>query len=139
MVSEDLMPLQPANRTPLRPLLTQCRADGETLLKLYASREPDGFVTSYLRWRDGCVAVLRDLDSRLPRRTPQESETARFLSVANLWCATKCPDRFSPARCALFGEKPRAERCFWDLDNAVKQIDEILVRNPIVLRTGETQ
>lgn len=140
-VSEDVMPspLAPlANRMPLRPLLSQCRTDGETLMKLYASREPDQFVTSYLRWRDGCVAVLRDLDSRLPQITAEESETRRFLSVANFWCTTRCPDTLSAGNCALFREKPRAERCFWDLDNAVKQVDDILVRNPSALQTGNS-
>jgi hypothetical protein len=133
------LPRPPANRTVLQPLLSQCRADGETLMKLYGSRETEQFVTSYLRWRDGCVAVLRDLDSRLPQSTIEESETARFLSVANFWCATKCPGTLSAGSCALFREKPRAERCSWDLDNAVKQVDDVLIRNPSALQIRETQ
>ena len=126
------------HRTPLRPLLEQCRADGETLRKLYDSRADDQFITSYLRWRDGCVAVLRDLDQRLPQTTAQASETVRFLSVANLWCATRCPDALSPGNCALFREEPRAERCFWDLDKAIRQVGGVLVRNPSVLQTRES-
>jgi len=134
-------PLSPSSgkQAPLRPRLAQCRADGETLAKLYGSAEAAEFVTSYLRWRDGCVAVLRDLDVRLPQSTPRTSETARFLSVANFWCATKCPEGLSAGNCALFREKPRAERCFWDLDNAVKRIDDILVRNPSALQTRGSQ
>lgn len=128
-----------ANRAPLRPLLEQCRAGGEALKTLYGSREPDQFVSSYLRWRDGCVAVLRDLDERLPQSAPKGSETVRFLSVANFWCATKCPDALSAGNCALFRETSRAERCFWDLDSAVKQVDDVLVRNPPALQAREPQ
>jgi hypothetical protein len=133
------LPPRSGKQAPLRPRLAQCRADGETLAKLYGSAEAAGFVTSYLRWRDGCVAVLRDLDVRLPQSTPRASETARFLSVANFWCATKCPDGLSAGNCALFRETPRGERCFWDLDNAVKRIDDILVRNPSALQTRGAQ
>jgi hypothetical protein len=138
-VAEDTAPSSApsVSRAPLRPLLDQCRADGETLVNLYGSRAPDQFVTSYLRWRDGCVAVLRDLDERLPQTAPRATETVRFLSVANFWCATKCPDALSAGNCALFGEKPRAERCSWDLDNAVKHIDDVLVRNPSALQARE--
>ena len=115
----------------------QCRADGETLAKLYGPGASDDFVTSYLRWRDGCVAVLRDLDERLPQRTAESSETVRFLSVANLWCATACPATLSEGNCALFREQPRAERCFWDLDKALRQVDDVLVRNPAALQGRE--
>lgn len=128
-----------AHQVPLRPLLAQCRTDGETLAKLYAAEASDEFVTSYLRWRDGCVAVLRDLDERLPPRTAQASETARFLAVANLWCTTTCPESLSAGNCALFREEPRAERCFWDLDKAVRQLDEIVVRNPSALLNRESR
>lgn len=138
-VVAEVAPAPSANRGPLRPLLEQCRADGETLLNLYDSGESVEFVSSYVRWRNGCVAVLRDLDERLPRVPPHESETVRFLSVANVWCATKCPDSLSAGNCALFREKPRAERCFWDLDNAVKQVAGILVRNPSLLERREPQ
>lgn len=142
-VSEDVAPIprppRLGDRMPLRPLLAQCRADGETLAKLYGSRAPEQFVSSYLRWRDGCVAVLRDLDERLPQTTARATETVRFLSVANFWCATKCPDTLSAGNCALFRATPRAERCFWDLDKAVGQIDDVLVRNPSALRAGESQ
>jgi len=133
-------PLSPpsVHRIPLRPLLAECRADGQTLRKLYGSRPGDEFVASYLRWRDGCVAVLRDLDERLPQTTPQASETRRFLSVANFWCATTCPDALSSGNCALFREKPRAERCVWDLDRAVREVDDVLVRNPSALQTPES-
>ena len=127
-----------SHRTPLRPFLAQCRADGETLRKLYDSRAGDQFIASYLRWRDGCAAVLRDLDQRLPQTAAQASETVRFLSVANFWCATTCPDALSAGNCALFREEPRAERCFWDLDKAIRQVDDVLVRNPSALRTGES-
>jgi hypothetical protein len=134
------VPLSPfsTHRTPLRPLLAQCRADGETLRKLYDSRASDQFIASYLRWRDGCVAVLRDLDQRLPQTTAQASETVRFLSIANFWCATTCPDALSAGNCALFREAPRVERCFWDLDKAIRQVDDVLVRNPSALRTRES-
>jgi len=132
------LPPSSAHRMPLRPLLTQCRTDGETLRKLYDSREPDQFVASYLRWRDGCVAVLRELDERLRPTTAQASETVRFLSVANFWCATTCPDELSAGNCALFREKPRAERCFWDLDKAIRQVDDVLVRNPFAPQTRES-
>jgi|GEM_PF-4173086 len=128
----------PTHRPPLRPLLAQCRADGETLRKLYDPRAPDQFIASYLRWRDGCVAVLRDLDQRLPQTSAQASETVRFLSVANFWCATTCPDALSAGNCALFREEPRAERCFWDLGKAVRQVDDVLVRNPSALQTRES-
>lgn len=121
-------PRPAASRTSLRPVLAQCRTDGETLLHLYGSPPPEHFVSSYLRWRDGCVAVLRDLDERLPA-TRHPSETARFLAVASSWCATQCPAALSPGRCGLFRETPRAERCFWDLDKAVKHIDDVLLRN----------
>jgi hypothetical protein len=133
-------PLLPrsAHQTPLRPLLEQCRADGEALRKLYDRDAPDRFVASYLRWRDGCVAVLRDLDQRLPRTTAEASETVRFLSVANFWCAATCPDALSAGNCALFREEPRGERCFWDLAKAVRQVDDILVRNPSAPRTRES-
>ena len=130
----DLPSPRPASRAPLRPLLEECRKDGQTLMPLYGSQEPDRFVTAYLAWRDGCVSALRDLDSRLPQRKSPENETTRFLSVANYWCTTKCPDTLSAGNCALFRETPRAERCSWDLDNAVKQVDDILIRNPSVLR-----
>jgi hypothetical protein len=131
--------LPSGRRAPLRPLLTQCRADGQTLRKLYGSRPADEFVTSYLRWRDGCVAVLRDLDERLPRTTPQASEAVRFLSAANFWCATTCPDALSAGKCALFGETPRAERCLWDLHRAIEEVDDVLVRNPSALQTRESR
>jgi hypothetical protein len=127
-----------AHRIPLRPLLEQCRADGEALRKLYDSRVSDQFVASYLRWRDGCVAVLRDLDEQLPPMTAQASETVRFLSAANFWCATTCPEALSAGNCALFREEPRAERCFWDLAKAVRQVDDVLVRNSSVLQTRES-
>ena len=126
-----------AYQTPLRPLLAQCRADGATLRKLFGSGDSDDFVTSYLRWRDGCVAVLRDLDERLSP-TAQKSETVRFLSVANFWCATTCPDTLSAGNCALFREEPRSQRCFWDLDKAVRQIDDVLVRHPATLQTRKS-
>jgi hypothetical protein len=100
---------------------------------------PDDFVTSYVRWRDGCVAVLREFDTPVPQRTRQGRETVKFLSAANSWCATTCPTTLSPGNCALFRETPRAERCFWDLENAVRQIDDIVVRNPSVLRMQEFQ
>jgi hypothetical protein len=129
-------PSGPISRTPLRPLLEECRDDGKVLMTLYDSDEPDRFVKAYIEWRDGCVAVLRDLDSRLPQRLSPVNETVRFLSIANFWCATKCPSSLSPANCALFTENPRAERCSWDLDKAVKQVDDILIRNAAVLRTG---
>jgi hypothetical protein len=134
------VPLSPfsTQRTPLRPLLAQCRADGETLRKLYDARADAQFIASYLRWRDGCVAVLRDLDQRLPQTSPQASETVRFLSVANFWCATTCPDGLSAGNCALFREEPRAERCFWDLDKAIRQVDDVLVRNPSAPRNRES-
>lgn len=141
VVSENVGPApvpRPATRTPLRPLLEQCRNDGKTLATLYASQKASQFVTAYLRWRDGCVAVLRDLDNRLPQGgKSQESETIRFLSIANFWCATKCPDTLSAGNCALFQENPRAERCSWDLDRAVKQVDDILIRNPVALQTRD--
>jgi hypothetical protein len=136
-VVAEVAQAQSASRRSLRPLLEQCRADGETLSKLYDSREPGEFVSSYLRWRDGCAAALRDLDERLPRVPPDATETVRFLSVANVWCATKCPGALSAGSCALFRETPRAERCFWDLDNAVKQVAGILVRNPSALESRE--
>ncbi|HKO59259.1 MAG TPA: hypothetical protein VJ276_25560 [Thermoanaerobaculia bacterium] len=121
----------------LRPFLAQCRADGETLRKLYGSRTADEFVTSYVRWRDGCVAVLRDLDERLPLAKAEETETVRFLTVANFWCATTCPPSLSAGNCALFRENPRAERCFWDLDKAVRHVDDVLVRNAAALQSAE--
>ncbi|HET7433497.1 MAG TPA: hypothetical protein VFN10_02155 [Thermoanaerobaculia bacterium] len=127
------------NRAPLRPLLAQCRADGETLTALYDSRVSGDFATSYVRWRDGCVAVLRDLDERLPQTTAASTETVRFLSVANFWCATKCPDALSPGNCALFRETSREERCYWDLGNAIKEIDGVVVRNPSALQSRERQ
>lgn len=108
----------------------------------YDSDQPDQFVTTYVRWRDGCVAVLRDLDDRLRPTKPEDRETTRFLADANLWCTTTCPDTLSAGNCALFRETPRAERCFWDLDKAVKQIDDVLIRHPTVLRDfgqGKTQ
>lgn len=132
-------PGTPATRTPLRPRLAQCRADGGTLANLYGSAEPAEFITSYVRWRDGCVATLRDLDARLPPAAPEATETARFLAVANVWCATRCPGTLSAGNCALFRETPRAERCFWDLDHAVKRIDDILVRNPAALQARGPQ
>jgi hypothetical protein len=132
------LPPSSAHRMPLRPLLAQCRADGETLRKLYGFPDSDQFVTSYLRWRDGCVAVLRDLDERLPGSTAQKSETVRFLSVANFWCATTCPVTLSAGNCALFREEPRAERCSWDLDKAIRQIDDVLVGNPSALQTRKS-
>jgi len=82
--------------------------------------------------------VLRDLDQRLPQTTAQASETVRFLSVANFWCATTCPDALSAGNCALFREEPRSERCFWDLDKAIRQVDDVLVRNPAALPTRES-
>lgn len=139
-IPKDAGGTSPAGRqTPLRPLLAQCRADGQTLRKLYGSRPADEFVTSYLRWRDGCVAVLRDLDERLPRTTPQASEAVRFLSAANFWCATTCPDALSAGNCALFGVTPRGERCLWDLHRAVEEVDDVLVRNPSALHGGESR
>ncbi|HEX3579600.1 MAG TPA: caspase family protein [Thermoanaerobaculia bacterium] len=142
-VSPDVrpVPVRPlsARRLPLRSLLTECRTDGETLRKLYGSREPDDFVASYMRWRDGCVAVLRDLDERLPPTTAQASETVRFLSIANFWCATTCPEALSEGNCALFREEPRAERCFWDLDKAVRRVADVLVRHPSLLQTRKSQ
>ncbi len=138
-IANGAIPPSPSSsRTPLRPLLAQCRADGETLKKLYGSRTADQFIASYLRWRDGCVAVLRDLDQRLPQTPASAGETVRFLSVANFWCATTCPDALSAGNCALFREEPRAERCFWDLDKAIRGVDDVLVRNPSVLRTRES-
>jgi hypothetical protein len=142
VVSDDVLPVSPppsGSRTPLRPLLEECRADGTTLTTLYDSQDPDSFVTAYLRWRDGCVAILRDLDSRLPQGSAPGNETTRFLSIANFWCTTKCPDVLSAGNCALFRETRRAERCYWDLDNAVRQVDDILIRNASVLRKGELQ
>lgn len=141
VASDDAVPSpppRPASRTPLRPLMEHCRDDGRALLSLYGTHEPDRFVTAYLRWRDGCVGILRDLDNRLPQGKSTESETTRFLSVANFWCATKCPDTLSAGNCALFQEKPRAERCFWDLDHAVKQVEDILIRNPSALPTHDS-
>jgi len=124
----------PPLRVSLRPLLEQCRKDGATLIPLYDSQEPDRFVKDYLTWRDDCVSVLRDLDRRLPQGKTGAGETAHFLSIANLWCATQCPKTFSPGQRALFQEKSRAERCFWDLDEAVEEVDAILVRNASALR-----
>jgi len=132
------LPLRSSRRTPLRPALAQCRTDGETLRNLYDSPDSDEFVASYLRWRDGCVAVLRDLDERLPPTTARKSETVRFLSVANFWCATTCPDTLSAGNCALFREEPRAERCSWDLDKAIRQIDDVLIRNPSALQSRKS-
>lgn len=137
-IAEAPSPPHFSRRAPLRPILAQCKADGETLRKLYGFRDSDEFVTAYLRWRDGCVAVLRDLDERLAPTSAEKSETVRFLSVANFWCATTCPDALSPGNCALFREEPRAERCSWDLDKAVRQIDDVLVRNPFAPETRKT-
>jgi Caspase domain len=124
-----------ANRRPLRQPMEHCQEDGKRLVNLYPSREPEQFVREYLGWRDGCVSVLRDLDRRLPQGKTRESETVRFLSIANFWCATKCPETLSPGNCAMFQEKSRAERCFWDLDKAVEEVDAIIVRNASALKS----
>lgn len=133
LVSGPLDPL--ANRRPLRQPLEDCQTDGKSLLRLYPSREPERFVRDYLGWRDGCVSVLRDLDRRLPQGKTRESETVRFLSIANFWCATKCPETLSAGNCAMFQEKSRAERCFWDLDKATEEVDAIIVRNASALKS----
>src|SRR3954453_4707722 len=86
-VSDDALASRPDRRTPVRQRLEYCQADGKSLMSLYDSQDPDRFVTAYVGWRDGCVAALRDLDARFPRRKSSESETVRFVSVANHWCA----------------------------------------------------
>lgn len=118
-------------RPSLRLPLEHCRDDGRNLLGLFDQETPSTFIADFLAWRDGCVSVLRELDTRMPQGA---SETARFLSVANFWCATQCPAGVSPARCALFRENDRAERCFWDLDKAVPHVEEVLIRNAAKLR-----
>ena len=128
----------PSIRTPLRPLLKECQADGQTLMARHDSYEPDQFVTTYLAWRDGCVALLRDLDNRLGRRESQERETIRFLSIANFWSAPKCPGTLSAGNCALFQETSRADRSYWDLENAVNQVDDILIRNASALQIRDS-
>ncbi|HEX7152271.1 MAG TPA: caspase family protein [Thermoanaerobaculia bacterium] len=132
-------PLPSVGRPSLQPFLETCRRNGTSLLELYDSQSADHFVTTYIGWRDGCVSVLRDLDDRLPQRAAQETETNRFLSTANFWCATRCPESLSPGNCALFQETARAERCLWDLDNAVKHIDDVLIRNAVVLQPRDVQ
>ena len=120
----------PPVRAALRPRLERCRADGQALTTLYGSTEPDRFVAAYLGWRDGCAAVLRDLDERLPKRKGGERETSRFLAKAELWSAAACPKTLSEGRCGLFGETSHAERCSWDLYEALLEVDNILIRNP---------
>lgn len=134
-----LAPKRPASRMPLRQPMEDCRTDGNALRSLYHSHSPDRFVTTYLRWREACVSVLRELDDQLPQVAAPQTETNRFLAVARFWCTTKCPPSLSGGNCALFQETPRAERCFWDLDKAVRQVDDVLIRNALTLqgRSGE--
>ena len=132
------LPRVPRNRASLRQPLEYCRDDGKALFDLYDSYQPDRFVTAYLSWRDGCVSVLRDLDDRLPQRESQENETNQFLAIANFWCGANCPKTLSAGNCALFQESPRARRCFWDLYNAIRQIEDVLIRNATALEPRDS-